>query len=153
MTVEAGIRRSDAHDPLKAKARAYRRSFARRARLRLDDLDALTSERLAHFARCKAALTVLDPDDDPERYLRAQNATSRALLALETRLGAVGLDAGGADPEAALRRHVAENYTDGHRSSGVAAPAVDAAAAGSPYGSDAAGRGVEGSAAAAGASS
>jgi hypothetical protein len=122
--------------------------------VRLTELDPMTREAISVYCRCKAAQSVLDPAIGAEVYLRAQNATQRAYLNLERRLRAVGLDqANGGDPAAALRRHVAENYTDGHRSSGVAAPSVDAAAGNGSYEHDATASGVEGLPAAAGASS
>jgi len=86
--------RAQAPDPLRARARGHRKVLAKQLGVRLTELDVLTREAIAVYCRCKATQSVIDPATDPERALRAANATSRAWHALERRLKAVGLDRG-----------------------------------------------------------
>jgi hypothetical protein len=99
-----------AGDRLKASARAHRRQLARRLGLKLSELDGLTSEAVAVYARAKAAQALTDPETDPERYWRAANVVGRAWAALERRLREVGLDTAkqpnGAGAVAALANHL-----------------------------------------------
>lgn len=77
---------------VRARVRAHRRRFARRIGVRLTDLDAVTNERLTRWAHAMTRLEFDAEVDDPEVYWRAQNATARALGALEERVRELGLD-------------------------------------------------------------
>jgi len=105
--------RAQLADPLRARTGGYRKRLARRLGLRLRDLDGVSWEALEHYCRCKAAQSVLDPRDDPERAMRAANATHRAWVQLERRLREVGLDRGRRDGVADLADHLRANYGNG----------------------------------------
>jgi hypothetical protein len=99
-----------ATDRLAAAARAHRRRLARRLGFRLSELDGLTSEAVAVYARAKAAQALTDPEADPERYWRASNVVGRAWAALERRLREVGLDTAKPNGGDALANHLRDQY-------------------------------------------
>jgi hypothetical protein len=102
--------RAQAPDPLRARARGHRKVLAKNLGVRLTELDALTREAISVYCLCKATQSILDPARDPERALRAANATGRAWLALERRLREVGLDGGKPNGADALANHVRDTY-------------------------------------------
>jgi hypothetical protein len=86
--------------------------LAKNLGVRLTELDPMTREAVAVYCRCKATQSAIDPSTDPERALRAANATGRAWHALERRLRAAGLDGGKPNGAAALEGHLRATYGD-----------------------------------------
>lgn len=82
------------HTRIRAKARSHKRRFLERIGVRATQLDAITREKLNHWARGQAQLDLFDATGEAgtRNYWTAFNGVTRALRDLETRVHAVGLD-------------------------------------------------------------
>lgn len=103
---------------VKARARAHRRRFLRRAGLRAADLDPVANELLTHWARGVAQLDLREAGgvDSGRDYWVAYNGTRRSLEKLEKRLHDLGLDRAADDPFDRLNAHLAAK-ANGHDAS------------------------------------
>ena len=79
------------------KAQNHARRVRRHLGIRAGDLDALTHERLRHWARGQAQLDLFDATGErgTRNYWTAFNAVTRAWRELEARLRELGLDPAG----------------------------------------------------------
>jgi hypothetical protein len=96
---------------IKAKARAHRRRFLRRAGLKAALLDAVAAAYLDGWARALAKVDLFDSDEsragELREYFAALNAARLWMGKLEARLAAVGLDRGRDNGTAGVERLIA----------------------------------------------
>lgn len=100
---------------IKAKARAHQRRFLRQLGVRASDLDAITSAKLAHWARGQAQLDLFDATGErgSRNYWTAYNGITRTLRELESRVKELGLDRTAPASAAQLAAHIAGRYGNG----------------------------------------
>ncbi len=96
---------------LRSKARGHKRRFLQRLGVRAASLDAITREKLNHWARGQAQLDLFDATGErgSRNYWTAYNGVTRALHALEARVKEAGLDKS-VSADDVLRAHLETRY-------------------------------------------